>query len=125
WLTWLDKESPAGLVEEAIKMDAGIRKAEEKMGDISRDKEALRAYQMREMALSDWTSGLNHAREEGVREGIEKGMEKGIEKGMRKGIQEGKQEGKQEVARNLKKIGIPVEQIARGTGLSIEEIAKL
>jgi predicted transposase/invertase (TIGR01784 family) len=88
-------------VEEAIKMDAGIRKAEEKMGDISRDKEALRVYQMREMALSDWTSGVNHARKEG------------------------KQEGMREVARNFKKMGIPVEQIARGTGLSVEEIAKL
>jgi hypothetical protein len=27
----------------------------------SNDKEALRAYQMREMALSDWISGINHA----------------------------------------------------------------
>jgi predicted transposase/invertase (TIGR01784 family) len=64
---------------------------------VSIDKEALRAYQMREMALSDWTSGLNHARREGI----------------------------QEVARNLKKIGVPLEQIAQGTGLSIEDIARL
>jgi predicted transposase/invertase (TIGR01784 family) len=74
-----------------------------------RDKEALRAYQMRAMALSDWTSGLNQAREEGLEEGIQKGIQKGI----------------QETARNFKKIGIPVEQIAQGTGLSLEEIAKL
>jgi hypothetical protein len=50
-------------------MDTAIRKAEEKMAYVSGDKEALRANQMREMALSDWTSGLNHAREEGRREG--------------------------------------------------------
>jgi hypothetical protein len=43
-------------------MDAAIRKAEEKMVYISGDKEALHAYQMREMPLSDWTSGINHAR---------------------------------------------------------------
>jgi predicted transposase/invertase (TIGR01784 family) len=60
---------------------------------------------MREMALSDWTSGINHAREEGIREG--------------------RQEGKEEIARNFKRIGIPVEQIARGTGLSVEEITNL
>jgi hypothetical protein len=47
-------------VEEAITMDEGIQKAEEKPVYLSRDK-ALRAYQMREMALSDWISGLNHA----------------------------------------------------------------
>jgi hypothetical protein len=32
---------------------------------------------------------------------------------------------KTEVARNFLKMGLPVEQIARGTGLSIEEIGKL
>jgi predicted transposase/invertase (TIGR01784 family) len=101
WLAWFDKESPEGLVEEAIKMDTAIRKAEEKMAYVSCDKEALRAYQMREMALSDWTSGLNHAREEGIRE------------------------GKWETAKNLKKIGLPVEQIAGATGLSVEEIGQI
>jgi predicted transposase/invertase (TIGR01784 family) len=85
------------LVEEAVKMDTAIRKAEEKMEYVSRDKEALRACQMREMALSDWTSGLNHARLEGI----------------------------QETARNLKKIGVPVEQIAGATGLSVEETGQI
>jgi type II secretory pathway component PulF len=33
--------------------------------------EALREYHLREMALSDWTSGVNHARREGKREGRE------------------------------------------------------
>jgi hypothetical protein len=42
-----------------------IPKAEEKVMDVLSDKEALRIYQMREMGLSDWTSGLNHARREG------------------------------------------------------------
>jgi predicted transposase/invertase (TIGR01784 family) len=39
--------------------------------------------------------------------------------------QDGRQEERQEIARNLKAIGIPVEQIAQGTGLSVDEIAKL
>ncbi|MDR3174376.1 MAG: Rpn family recombination-promoting nuclease/putative transposase [Treponema sp.] len=101
WLTWFDKESPEKLVEEVIKMDRAIQKAEEKMAYISQDKEALRAYQMREMALSDWTSGLNHAREEGIREGM------------------------REIARNLKAIGDPLDKIARVTGLDIETIREL
>ncbi|MDR2364041.1 MAG: Rpn family recombination-promoting nuclease/putative transposase [Spirochaetaceae bacterium] len=113
WLTWFDRDSPPKLVEEVIKMDTAIQKAEEKMEYVSIDKEALRAYQMREMALSDWTSGLNHAR----REGIQEGMRKGIQKGMRKGIQK--------IAANLKRRGVPIDQIAEDTGLSVEDIARL
>jgi predicted transposase/invertase (TIGR01784 family) len=113
WLIWFDRESPERLVEEVIKMDTGIRRAEEKMAHVSSDKEALRAYQMREMALSDWTSGLNHAREEGIREGIEKGMQKGMEKGIR------------EIAAKMKKRGVPAGQIMGDTGLSAEDIEAL
>jgi predicted transposase YdaD len=95
------------------------------MAYVLSDKEALCAYQMREMALSDWTSGLNYAREEGIREGMERGVREGMEKGVREGMEKGMAKGAWEIARNLKKIGIPVDQIVRGTGLSIEDIAKL
>jgi predicted transposase/invertase (TIGR01784 family) len=113
WLTWLDQESPEVLVEEAMKMDGAIRKAEEKMAYVASDKEALRAYQMRAMALSDWTSGLNHAREEGLQRGIQRGR------------LEGRQEGKLEIASAMKKSGVPVDQIAGYTGLSPEEIGRI
>jgi flagellar biosynthesis/type III secretory pathway protein FliH len=107
------------------------------MAYVSGDKEALRAYQMREMALSDWTSGLNHAREEGRREGMQEGKREGMREGMQKGIQEGKREGMQEgkregmqegmrkVALKMKKRGISVDQIAEDTGLSVEEIGQI
>jgi predicted transposase/invertase (TIGR01784 family) len=104
WLAWLDQDSPEGLIEEAMKMDTAIRKAEEKMAYVASDKEALRAYQMRAMALSDLTSGFNHAREEGLREGIQKGM--------------------REIASRMKERGVPVDQIAEYTGLSFEEIGR-
>ncbi|MDR2052643.1 MAG: Rpn family recombination-promoting nuclease/putative transposase [Treponema sp.] len=90
-----------------------IQVTEEIIARVLSDKEALRAYEMKQMALSDWTSACNHAREEGIQEGMEKSMEKG------------KREKAVEVARNLKAIGIPLGQIAQGTGLSVEEIAKL
>jgi predicted transposase/invertase (TIGR01784 family) len=117
WLTWFDQNSPRSQVEEAIKMDSGIQKAEEKMAYVSRDKEALRVYQMREMALSDWTSGLNHARREGRQEGRREGIQEGMEKGVRK--------GRREVAAKMKKSGIAIGQIAEITGLSLEDIAAL
>ena len=61
-------------------MDIAIQKAETKLRTVSQDDEARRIYEMREKALSDWTSGINHARREGIKEGIEKGMEKEREK---------------------------------------------
>jgi predicted transposase/invertase (TIGR01784 family) len=97
WLTWFNKDSPPELVKEVVKMDAAIKKAEERVSYVSNDKEALRAYQMRQMALSDYTSGINHARREGMREGEEKKMV--------------------EIARNLKSIGDTKEKIAQVTGL--------
>jgi predicted transposase/invertase (TIGR01784 family) len=64
---------------------------------------------MREMAMSDWTSGINYAREEGIREGMEKGVREGMEK----------------IAAKMKKRGASVAQIAEYTELSIGDIAKL
>jgi predicted transposase/invertase (TIGR01784 family) len=101
WLAWFDRDSPQKLVEEIIKMDTAIQKAEEKIENVSRDKEAFRMYQMREMALSDWTSGINHAR------------------------REGKLEGQQEIASKMKKRGVPIDQIAEDTGISVEDIGRL
>jgi predicted transposase/invertase (TIGR01784 family) len=105
WLAWLDQDSPQWLVEEAVRMDRAIQKAEERVAHIAGDKEALRAYEMRQMALSDWTSGINHARREGMKEGEK---QKAIE-----------------IARNLKAIGIPLEQIVQITGLTENQIREL
>jgi predicted transposase/invertase (TIGR01784 family) len=113
WLSWFDKDSSPELVAEVVKMDTAIQKAQERTDFVSADKEALRAYQMREMALSDYTSGINHAKREGIKEG------------KRDGIKEGKAEGIKEVARRMKSRNVPVGQIAEDTGLTAEEIAGL
>jgi hypothetical protein len=64
------------------------------------NKEALRAYQMREMALSDWTSSINHAK------------------------REGKAEGMLEIARSMKADKAPLEKIVLYTKLTPEEIER-
>ncbi|GHV72133.1 hypothetical protein AGMMS49928_27950 [Spirochaetia bacterium] len=101
WLAWLDRDSPRELVEEVVKMDNAIGKAEERAAYVSSDKEALRAYEMRQMALSDWTTANNRARREGMREGVI------------------------DVAQKLKAMGISISQIAQGTGLTEDQIRKL
>jgi predicted transposase/invertase (TIGR01784 family) len=101
WLTYFDPNSPEDLVEEVIKMDAAIRKAQDRFAFVSDDKEALREYLMREMALSDWTRGDNYAR------------------------WEGKTEGEKEIARRMKARGRPLEEIVEDTGLDMETIRGL
>jgi hypothetical protein len=36
-----------------------------KLRTVSQDEKAIRIYEMREKALADWTSGMNHAKREG------------------------------------------------------------
>ncbi|MCQ2134409.1 MAG: hypothetical protein MJY88_05525 [Bacteroidales bacterium] len=47
------------------------------------------------------------------------------EEGRAEGRAEGLAEARSEVARNCKALGIPVEVIAKATGLSAEEVAEL
>jgi predicted transposase/invertase (TIGR01784 family) len=97
WLTYFDKNTNEKVLEEVIKMDSAIGKAQERFDFIIRDKEFLRAYDMREMAMSDWTTGINTA----------------------------KMEEKIEIAKNLKRMGLPVAQIVEGTGLDLKTIESL
>ena len=86
-------------------MDSAIKAAEKKLNIINKDKEFLRYYRLRQMALSDYTSSMNYARAEG--------------------IQEGMQEGRAETARSALAEGLPIDIISKITGLSSEQIAKL
>ena len=89
----------------AARSDSAIRRTNERLNFVSQDKEFLRTYHLREMALSDWTTGVNTAREEGKIEG--------------------KVEGKIEVAEKLLHIGLSIEQIQEATGLDMESIRRL
>jgi predicted transposase/invertase (TIGR01784 family) len=121
WLAWFNSDSPPELVEEVIKMDAAIQKAQERTQYVSGDKEALRAYEMRQMALSDWTSAYNQA----IREGREAGLNEGMRKGIQQGIQKGAEQKAAEIARHLKAAGAPLDQIARITGLAEADLRNL
>jgi len=67
-LSFLNKNTNDNILEEVISMDTAIQKAQEKLIFVTNDKEKLREYQMRMMALSDQVSGMNHERREGRRE---------------------------------------------------------
>ncbi|MGF7024254.1 hypothetical protein [Sphingobacterium sp. HSC-15S19] len=56
---------------------------------------------------------------------LDKAEKKGIQKGLKTGIEKGKREEAIAIALEFKKMGLPIADIAKGTGLSIEEIEKL
>ncbi len=74
--------------------------------------------------------GFEQGREEGLQAGREEGLRAGREEGLQAGREEGRAEGSIEKAREtteklLRMKVLTLEQIAEGTGLSIEEIKEL
>ncbi len=76
-------------------------------------KEKKKQYTMDTYSERDYYAGLDYATHQGFQKGVAEGREGGRE------------EGRKEVAVNLKNIGVPVEQIAKATGLSVEQISAL
>jgi predicted transposase/invertase (TIGR01784 family) len=93
WLAWFNMGKGKRLAEEAVKMDAAIQAANERMVYLSGDKEAIRAYERHLMALSDYTSEMNYARDVGTARGMRRGMKKGMKQGMQQGMQQGMEQG--------------------------------
>ena len=84
-------------------------------------------------AYRDWYSVMKTAEDKGhakgLAEGREEGRAEGLAEGRAKGLAEGRAEGEQkahiQLARAMKADDVPLEMIARYTGLSVEEIAGL
>jgi predicted transposase/invertase (TIGR01784 family) len=94
-----------------------IGEAVEELYEISADKETRAQYEYRLKAERDRLSAMNLAYKDGQRNGL-------IE-GQRQGLIEGQRQGKLQTAQMLKEMGIPLPQIVRATGLSLEEIRQL
>jgi predicted transposase/invertase (TIGR01784 family) len=121
WLTFFDLNTPENVLKEVMDMDMAIRKASDKITYLQSDKEVLCEYHMREMALSDYNSGMKKAEAEGMA----KGEVVGIAKGEAIGIAKGKAEEKAAIAKSMLLNGFASEVIATITGLSPEQIGLL
>jgi predicted transposase/invertase (TIGR01784 family) len=122
WLTFLDRHTPEEVIEEVVKMDSAINMAYEQLKYVTQDKEVLRAYHRREMAMSDWTTGIDTATEKGIEIGTKQGIEIGTKQGIDIGTKQGIEIGKIEDAKNMLNEGLPIEVICRVTGLDAETI---
>lgn len=54
-----------------------------------------------------------------------RGLEKGLEKGRKEGIEQGTFKERRKNAKAMKTLGLPLETIAKVTGMSADDIAKL
>ena len=117
--------------EEALK-NYEIHKALEALQYLSADKKIRAAYEARNDAILNEVSPANSSWRAGEKVGIEKGEKIGIEKGEKIGIEKGKAEERekahQEKIERAKKMladSLPIDLVAKYSGLSLEELQNL
>ncbi len=71
------------------------------------------------------TRYFQEAREEAIKEGRQEGRQEGLQEGLRKGLQQGKQQTVEEIAKRLMQENLPIEVIAKTTGLSKRQVQAL
>ena len=115
----------------------GLGEARKKLSYYSMTKQERMAYDEHlnniaiELGIVDAAKleGLMEGHKEGHKEGLAKGREEGLLRGREEGLAEGRAEGEMnkglEIARQMKAEGLPLEMIARCTGLSMEQIKDL
>ncbi|MFD0769208.1 Rpn family recombination-promoting nuclease/putative transposase [Bacillus sp. CGMCC 1.60114] len=97
-----DEHLTQTLEEIAMNQDPILQKAMNKWENMSHDSSFRRAYEAREKLLLDEQAKLAHAEQKGRKEGIE--------------------EGKMQLIRGMHKNGMPLEDIAKFTGLRVADI---
>jgi len=93
-----------------------LKMANELLHSISQDADVIASYRSRHKAEADWNHRKNY---------MEKKEKKARAEARAEGEAKGRAEGLAEVAKNLLKIKMPVQDIAKATGLSCDEVEKL
>ncbi len=136
WLYFLENPDSEG-VKRIVEKNEGVKKAKEKLEEISNDEIMQRLADWKEAAERDEMSvrsmamrrGLEEGREKGLKEGRKEGIKEGIKEGRREGKKEGKEEGKKEaiyeMAKKMKERNIDIKLIMELTKLNKEEIEKI
>ncbi len=120
---WLDY-----LKNDRIRPDTttpGLKEVREKLIYYNMDATERAAYDRHVDAIMIQNDVLGTAKFEGLVEGRAEGKIEGRAEGIKEGLEEGKVKGIMEVARNLKRMGTPLDVIVRSTGLTIEDIEQL
>ena len=100
-----------------MKNNEGVKKAKEKLEEISNDPIMQRIADWKEKYILE----MNTTKTDGYNEGLEQGQKLGLEQGQKLG----EINKEKEIAKKLKQENISLEIISKTTGLSIDEIEKL
>jgi predicted transposase/invertase (TIGR01784 family) len=114
WLVFID-DYDRGLVKMAEKKNKTLEKAREEMNYLTGDAALRRLAELREKWDMDYRSGIDYAKEEGIKEGIEEGKQLGVK------------ENQKETVRKMLAKNLSIDMISEITGLSkaqIEEYQK-
>ena len=124
WLEFFEEEEEGKNMDAVIEKNPKLTRAQELFKRFTENEE-LNRYEARvkyERDLKYWIK----CRQEQIRnEALEEGREEGITIGEERGISIGLSQAKIETAKKFLAMGLSVEQVANGTGLSPEEIEKL
>lgn len=108
WIMFLDNPHNERVIRK-MKENDELREANEKLEGLSNDERMIRLAELREKAIYEENTAINHA----------------MKKGIQQGIQQGAQESKEEIAMKLLKENVDIELICKVTSLTKEEIEKI
>jgi len=96
---------------------------------IKYEKDMLTQWDIDEYVGEQVEKGVKEGHEKGLREGMAKGMKEGRAEGRaegrEKGRKEGRDEGRAEILKSLIASGMPIDEVAQRSGLTIDEVVKL
>ena len=123
---WVEffKDPYSEKVKSLCKFVPEIQEAKDLFEKAKSDPKAQELIRLKEKAMRDYFNDIAEAKDEGEKIGEARGIEKGEKIGAEKERAKADAE-KREMARKFLKMGLSAEQIAEGSGLSIEEIKKL
>lgn len=117
WLAFIDDYNEE-MVEVAEEKNDKLKKARIEMNYLTGDAEVRRLAELREKWEMDRVSAINHATKKGKEERKDRTERQN-------GKIEGAKEKSIEIAKEMLKIGIPIDQILRTTKLTKEEVEKI
>ena len=131
WLVALTSSSFSELYEILTKLlsKEKVNKFMESVVIMSQDEVILKDWERRQLdELVEYTT-IENAKKDGLKQGLEQGINQGLEQGINQGLEQGIREGISsrniEIARNLVDMNMDISDIAKATGLSIEELKAL
>ena len=127
WVYFIKNAENLDIIPESVK-DAGLKYAYEDADKHNWTKAELDAYDYVLMREQDDRGRITFATRKAVKEAVKEAVEKAVEKAViekQQAVVEALVKEKEAIALNLLSLGLSLEDTAKGTGLSVEQVEKL